>query len=253
MALTTYAGLKAGVPAWMARSGDTTLEGHFDDFLLNCERRMYYGYATEDMGNPMRSEPIRIVEMEIVDPLFDLAGGTDVDAIDGVRITALSEVRVTEEFVLSQLVAATVAQPTGFLELISARLNDSDAPLEVVAQRTIDGYQIAGDGVPRMIAVSGLNFRVYPEPSGATYATLRYYAKLSTPTSGGTVNTILTNYPTVYLYGCLIEAAIYTQDIEAAQRYLQLYNADVAGLNTRTQRITASANPRLRLRGAAVI
>jgi hypothetical protein len=34
----------------------------------------------------------------------------------------------------------------------------------------------------------------------------------------------------------------------ATQRYLQLYNASVAGLNARTQRITASAAPVIRLR-----
>ena len=81
---------------------------------------------------------------------------------------------------------------------------------------------------------------------GAT-ATLRYYRTLETPT-GATVNAILTGYPDVYLFGCLIEAAIFTQDEFAAQRYLQLYNASVAGLNARTQRITASAAPVIRLR-----
>ena len=79
------------------------------------------------------------------------------------------------------------------------------------------------------------------------HGTLRYYQKLATP-SGATANAILTGYPDVYLFGCLIEAAIFTQDELGAQRYLQLYNASVAGLNARTQRITASAAPVIRLR-----
>ena len=62
----------------------------------------------------------------------------------------------------------------------------------------------------RQIAISGTNFRVKDDPAGAT-ATLRYYQKLATP-SGATVNAILTGYPDVYLFGCLIEAAIFTQD-----------------------------------------
>ena len=94
--------------------------------------------------------------------------------------------------------------------------------------------------------MSGTNFRVKDDPAGAT-ATLRYYQKLATP-AGATVNAILTGYPDVYLFGCLIEAAIFTQDELGAQRYLQLYNASVAGLNARTQRITASAAPVIRLR-----
>jgi hypothetical protein len=212
--ITSYAGLKAGMLAWLARSGDTLLEQRFDDFLLGCERRMYYGHATEEPGNPLRSDPLRIVEMETVDPVFALQ--------------------------------ATVAQPPAFVELFSVLLNSPVRLLDVVSQRTLDAYGAQSLGGVAKIAVSGTNFRVKDDPAGAT-ATLRYYQKLATPT-GATVNTILTSYPDVYLFGCLIEAAIFTQDELGAQRYLQLYNASVAGLNARTQRITASAAPVIRLR-----
>ena len=213
--ITSYAGLKAGVMAWLARSGDALLESRFDDFLQNCERRMYYGQATEEPGNPLRSDPLRIVEMETADPAFVLQ--------------------------------ATVAQPPSFVELISVLLNSPVRLLEIVSQRTLDAYGAQSLGGARKIAVSGANFRVKDNPAGAT-ATLRYYQKLATP-AGATVNAILTGYPDVYLFGCLVEAAIFTQDELGAQRYLQLYNASVAGLNARTQRITASAAPVIRLRG----
>ncbi|HEY9211813.1 MAG TPA: hypothetical protein VIQ29_03050 [Ancylobacter sp.] len=175
---------------------------------------MYYGHATEEPGNPLRSDPLRIVEMEASDPAFVLQ--------------------------------ATVPQPPAFVELISVLLNSPEALLQIVSQRTLDTYGGQSLGRIAKIAVSGANFRVKDDPAGAT-ATLRYYQKLSTPT-GATANAILTNYPDVYLFGCLIEAAIFTQDELATQRYLQLYNASVAGLNARTQRITASAAPVIRLR-----
>jgi hypothetical protein len=214
--ITSYGGLRAGVLAWLARSGDALLDSRFDDFLLNCERRLYYGFATEDAGNPLRSDPLRIVEMETVAPAFALS--------------------------------AVTPQPAGFLELISAQLNSPNAPLQIVAQRTIDGYVTSAPDQPRLIAVSGTSFRVFPDPGAGTYsATLRYYQKLATP-AGATTNAILANSPDVYLYGCLIEAAIFTQDADAALRYLPLYNASVAGLNARTQRITASSVPVVRLR-----
>lgn len=213
--ITSYAGLKAGMLAWLARPGDSLLDSRFDDFLLNCERRMYYGHATEEPGNPLRSDPLRIVDMETVDPAFALQ--------------------------------ATVAQPPGFVELISVLLNSPVRLLEVVSQRTLDAYGPRHLGGVHKIAVSGTDFRLKDEPAGAL-ATLRYYRKLATP-QAATVNAILTNYPDVYLFGCLIEAAIFSQDEFAAQRYLQLYNASVLGLNARTQRITASAAPVIRLRG----
>lgn len=212
--ITTYAGLKAAIPGWLARTGDALLDSRFDDFLQSCERRMYYGHATEGPGNPLRSNPLRIVEMETADPAFVLQ--------------------------------ATVAQPDDFVELVSVQLNSPETLLDIVSQRTLDGHGARHLGRVARIAVSGTNFRVKDDPAGAT-ATLRYYRKLATP-AGATANDILARYPDVYLYGCLIEAAIFTQDEIAAQRYLQLYNASVSGLNARTQRITASAAPVIRLR-----
>jgi hypothetical protein len=213
--ITTYAGLKAGMLAWLARTGDALLDARFDDFLLNCERRMYYGFAVDEPASPLRSDPLRIPEMETVDTAFALTSGA-------------------------------VAQPAAFLELISAYNNSLNAPLDIVSQRTLDGYGTQGLGGTRLIAVSGTNFRFLDAPSSGT-ATLRYYRKLATP-AGSTANDILTNYPDVYLYGCLVEAAIFTQGEAEAQRYLQLYNASVAGLNARTQRITGSSVPVIRVR-----
>jgi hypothetical protein len=220
VAINTYAGILGGVLSWLGRdaAGETIITGRFDDLLALCERRMYYGYATEEPSNPLRSDPLRIVEMETVDSAFSLSSGT-------------------------------VAQPTGFLELISAFNNNDDLPIAINAQRTIDGYGSNTLGrVGGIIAVSGTNFRVFDAPTTAITATLRYYKKLTTP-AGATVNDILSNYPDVYLWGCCIEASIRTQDEAGAQRYLQLYNASVSGLNARTQRITASANPVMRVRG----
>jgi hypothetical protein len=214
--INTYSGLSAAVLAWLVREGDTRLSGRFDDFLAMCEQRMYYGHATEDMGNPLRSDPLRIPEMETVDTAFSLS-------------------------------AATVDQPSNFVELISALNNSDSLPIEVVAQRIIDGYGTAALGrTAGIMAVSGTSFRFFDAPSSGT-ATLRYYQKLTTPTAQA-ANDILTNYPNVYLYGCLTEAAIFSQGEAEAQRYLQLYNASIAGLNARTQRITASSVPKIRLR-----
>lgn len=214
--INTYGGLKAGVAAWLARSGDSLIDGRFDDFAYNCERRMYYGHATDQPGNPLRSEPLRIDAMESVAPAFALQ--------------------------------ATVAQPPGFVELISAQLNSPNRPLRIVSQRAIDALGDASLGGPALIAVAGEAFRVKDDPAGAT-ATLRFYGKLpSIVALASASNEVLQSWPDVYLYGCLTEAAIFLQDEAAALRYLALYNASVAGLNARTRRITASAAPVIQLR-----
>ena len=221
VSINTYGGLSSAVLAWLARTGDATLTARFDDFLALCERRMYYGYATENPADPMSSDPLRIPEMETVNTSFTLD------------------------------TTGTVAQPSGFLEVISAYSTTLNAPMELVSQKIIDGYGASSVGGTKMLAVSGSNFRYLDIPSASQNITLRYYAKLTTPTAS-TANSILTNYPDVYLYGCLTEAAIYTQATEEATKYVALYNASVSGLNARTQRITASATPVIRLRRGMV-
>lgn len=215
--INTYGGLSSAVLAWLSRTGDTTLSSRFDDFLAMCERRMYYGYATDDPSNPLRSDPLRCPELETVDTAFSL--GT----------------------------TGTVAQPTGFLEVISAYNSNINSPMQIVSQKTIDGYGSQSVSGTKLLAVSGTNFRYLDIPTTAQTVTLRYYAKLTTPTAS-TANSILTNYPDVYLYGCLTEAAIFTQATDEATKYLALYNASVAGLNARKERITAPAAPMIRVR-----
>jgi hypothetical protein len=244
--INTYTGLQSGMLARLARQGDAILTPEFDNFIANAEQRMYYGYATEDMGNLLRSDPLRSPEMEVVDPDFSLTGEPDVDSA---RLVEEDTVRVTEDAVdAADDLSGTVAQPTNFLELISVVNNGDSRPIDIVAQRVIDGYGSQSLGrVAGLIAVSGTNFRVFDAPTTEITATLRYYQRLATPTAAA-ANEILTNYPNVYLYGCLVEASIFTQDEAAAMRYLAIYNASVQGLNARTQRITASADPRMRVR-----
>ncbi|WIM14493.1 hypothetical protein [Enhydrobacter sp.] len=218
--ITTYAGLQSAVAAWLAREGDGDLANRADDFLALCEQRLYYGKpALAALGIP-EHEAVRIPEMYRSDPGFALAQGA--------------------------------AQPAGFLELVEATLNGADAsqPLQIVEESVIDGMNAHAGAAPRLIAVSGTGFRLWPDPgSGSFTATLRWYGTLATPSGANPTNWILANAPGVYLNGCLLEAAIFTQDPDSARYYAALYAADVAGLNIRRQRVLASAhNLRLKLR-----
>src|SRR5260370_42684521 len=120
--------------AWLARSGDSLLDSRFDDFLLNCERRMYYGFAADDPANPLKADPLRIDLMETVDPAFALSSGT-------------------------------VPQPATFLELISAQLNSPNAPPEIVSQRTIAAYGTQNLGGTKLLAVRATNYLLPDAPT----------------------------------------------------------------------------------------
>ena len=217
MAITTYTSLASATSEWLARAGDTDIATRFDDLLALMEARMYYG-AKEVPGMLPAFEPLRIREMEYADTAFALT--------------------------------ATVAQPTGFLELISAYLNNY-GPLEISTESTIDGYANQKTATPLIIAPSGTNFRVWPDPgTGAYTATLRYFKKLTSPSATNANNWILSNAPGVYLNGCLMQAAIYTGDMDAAKTFGAMYVAEVGGLNERRNRELLQAhNVKIRYRG----
>lgn len=212
--LTTYTGLKAATLAWMARSGDTLLDSRFDDLLALHEQRMYYG-ADEVPGMLPQFKGIRIREMEVTDSAF--------------------------------AVGETVAQPSGFLELIEAYTNSPVGPLRIEHDGVMAAYGSQVLGGTGIITVSGTNLRFKDATSGTV--TLRYYKKLTTPAASA-ANWILENAPGVYQWGCLIEAALMTQDFESAMKYGALYAANVGGLNARRNRELAGAtNVRTRNRG----
>jgi hypothetical protein len=219
VAITTYTSLGSAVADWLARAGDADLATRFPDFLALHEERMYYGAQALPTLGIAEMEGIRIPEMETVAATFALSEG--------------------------------VAQPAGFLELIQATLNVNNSPIDIVDQSILDGYGQNAVGGPYLMAVSGSNFRFKDDPGTGTYtAVLRYYAKLTSPSPTNDTNWILTNAPSIYLNGCLLEAAKYIADSEAAKLYAALYASGVAGQNRRKNRVLASAqNLRMRLRG----
>ncbi len=214
--INTYSGLQSAIASWMARDGDTDITDRFDDLLALHEHRMYYG-AAEVPGLLPECQPLRIREMEVTNSTFALA--------------------------------ATVAQPTGFLELIECKINSEDHRLDVVAEGTLDGYAAGTLGGPSVIAISGTDLRIMDDPGTSYTAILRYFAKLDTPTASAS-NWILTNAPNVYLHGCLFEASVMTGDKDAAGLYLATYAAHVRSMNQkRNSELRFATNVRMRLRG----
>jgi hypothetical protein len=217
VSIDTYTALAAAVGAWMARDGDPDIAARFDDLLALMEQGLYYGRAElPGLGLPA-CEPLRIREMEVTDPAFALA--------------------------------ATVAQPAGFLELIEATLNSPYGPLDVVAEGVIAAYREQVLGGTKLIALSGTNFLLKDDPGGGT-ATLKYFKKFDSPSPTNPTNWLLTNAPGIYLNGCLREAAVFTGDLDAAKAYDALYAGAVASLNAKRRTELAHAtNVRMRLRG----
>jgi hypothetical protein len=108
----------------------------------------------------------------------------------------------------------STALPTDFLEaenlsIISGGVNRN---LEYVNIERMDlAYPVgSGNGVPVVYTFEGASVLWGPVPDASYTINLYYYARLS-PLSTTLTNWLLTNYPDVYLFGSLAEAADYTQ------------------------------------------
>jgi len=123
-----------------------------------------------------------------------------------------------------------VPLPAGYLEIRSIYLQTSPpAKLSPVAPETIDSTWLsAGPDQPLVYALDGDCIRFAP-PADAAYAVrMSFYKKFGALASA--TNWLMTNKPDVYLYGALLEAAIYFGNDEDAQKFYGLYSSAVNGL-----------------------
>jgi hypothetical protein len=117
--------------------------------------------------------------------------------------------------------------PADYLEWRTVRVNSAPkATLDYMTPSQLFGAYADYTGIAGHFTIAGDNITVRPTPSNTI--TLDYYASFPALADGQTTNNLLTRHPGIYLYGCLLEAASYTQDMQAAAGYNALYQAEVA-------------------------
>jgi hypothetical protein len=89
------------------------------------------------------------------------------------------------------------------------------------------GYDI--NGVPKYYTVIGNELKLRPTPDAVYTVQTVYYKKLDSLSDSQTGNEVLSDYPDIYLYACLLEAAVYLKDKDAAMSYGKLFEAAVTG------------------------
>ena len=72
-------------------------------------------------------------------------------------------------------------------------------------------------GMPETFTILGDNFRFAPTPGSSYTATINYYKEFDPLSSSNTTNYILTNHPSIYLYGALYHAANFLGGVEPRQ------------------------------------
>jgi len=96
--------------------------------------------------------------------------------------------------------------------------------------RHVFGRSASITGLPTVYSVVGRQVEVAPTTLPADF-TLWYWQKLPQLVADTDTNIILTTYPYLYLYGCLIEGNAFIQDIQARDISSQAYITEVQVVN----------------------
>jgi hypothetical protein len=139
---------------------------------------------------------------------------------------ALFEAKVRRRFRFRQMVTTATLTinskfttlPTDYLETVNLSLATSPTrDLRIADIDFLDStYDDNTTGIPVYYAIIGSNLRVGPVPSISYTGNFTYFA--FTALSGGT-NWLMTNYPDIYLYGTLVEMAVWEGDAQSASGY----------------------------------
>lgn len=140
------------------------------------------------------------------------------------------------------------ACPTDFLELVSIEINSTPPkPLKFLDNDSIARAN-STSGTPMYVALVGAttagteSFRFSPAPSGTIVATLEYYAAVTFFASDVATNWILTDHPSLYLYGSLLQASAFIQDDPRLGLWKAAYDEALAQVKAEGKRARWGAN-----------
>jgi hypothetical protein len=193
--ITNTASLKTAIGEYMLGSG-ATLASSYDIFIQNCEAALNYG-----VGEPYRMAPLRTAAMETAGTLTLDANGE-----------------------------ATL--PTDYLEWRFAISTTSSAVAAIEPMtpgQITDRYSTTAGGIPGDFTITGSKVRVRPTASSISFV---YYAKIPALTDAATTNWLITAAPNVYLYGSVLQAAIFQDDATRIGQFTPLFVSAVGGLNS---------------------
>jgi len=122
---------------------------------------------------------------------------------------------------------------------------DPKRPIDYITPEQMDDTWLSSTtGTPKFYTIEGEFIRFAPVPDTNYLARSVYYKKFAAMSGNSDTNWLLTNAPNVYLYGSLVEAALFIQDLEMASQWHPHFAAAVQGLEW--------ANERDRWSGAAL-
>lgn len=159
-----------------------------------------------------------------------------------------ARLRLIEMEATTSLAVSTEATnlPSDFLEVRGVYLDrDERMPLDATSEFAKNtAYETTGD--PRTYIITGgatPQILVNPSPDGAYTLFLRYVARLAALSADTDTNDVLTNYPALYLYASLKQAAAWSQDRELVGSYAAMLEDELTRVERSNERRRFGSGP----------
>jgi len=141
-----------------------------------------------------------------------------------------------------------LALPDGFIEMRRLKLNlslgDCDVKFMAPDQLRLNGVS----GIPRFFSVtSQLEFDRVPD--SAYTVEMQFWSKPTALSDSNTTNTVLTNFPSIYLYGSLWALWMYFKEEELSEFYYGKFIGALKGANKQDKGGRYGAAPFSRMEG----
>lgn len=159
----------------------------------------------------------------------------DLITLGELRINGDLDARSQDSKVTLSTVASTetVALPSDCINIRHISISSS-TPARVLEYLTPDSYEnlypFGDTGTPAVYTVIGSNLYLAPIPSSIYTLDFVYKGRVPSIAAAGTT-WLMTNYPNVYLYATLCEAAPYMKDDGRIRVWDEKYNEAIAAVN----------------------
>lgn len=143
------------------------------------------------------------------------------------QVLAAQESLEFEERSTLTVTAGVATLPTGFLSARSVIWNgDTPRPLTYLAPDRWEAYNASSPTFTNFYTVIGEEMRFADDGDGD--AIVVFNSKLTPLDGSNTSNSVLDEFPSAYLYGSLVHAAVYCKDADAALGYEALFKKQMA-------------------------
>ena len=141
------------------------------------------------------------------------------------------KIRSMEKISTAATAGQYVSLPSDFESARSVRLVTGDNGGQLVFQAPEQMFKQIASGRPNFFTIIGNEVQLDRTPDSSYTLEIQYFRKEPQLSNLVQTNAILTNHPSIYLYGALAQVYFYSQDGEQAQKYTQLFISAIKGAN----------------------